>query len=116
LENIRGNLNWRLRGMSFFVALMFSFSIFSMMPVSAHHSDTDNHAHIVTAVDDNTTSDSENSPDFHIEQCGVASCAMSLPECFTYASIDFGAKVPFEVSGTQLTSLHLLPADRPPIT
>ena len=111
-----GNLNWRLRGMSFVVALFFTLSIFSMMQASAHHADADSQAHFVTAVDVDTTSDRENFKDFHIENCGTASCAMSLPEFFADASTVFGTKVPFEISGTQLTSLPLLPTDRPPIS
>ncbi|MEH6527410.1 MAG: hypothetical protein V7723_15185 [Sneathiella sp.] len=102
--------------MSFFVALFFTFSVFSMMPVSAHHADADTQTHHAVSVDNHTTSDHQKDGNFHVEHCGVASCSMSLPGFFTYASTIFGAKVLFEVNASQLTSLHLLPTDRPPIS
>ncbi|MEH6527942.1 MAG: hypothetical protein V7723_17870 [Sneathiella sp.] len=102
--------------MSFFIALFFTFSVFSMMPVSAHHADADTQTHHVVSVDNHATSDHQKDENSHVEHCGVASCAMSLPGLFTYASTVFGAKDPFDVNAPQLTSLHPLPTDRPPIS
>ncbi|CAH1387970.1 hypothetical protein [Candidatus Nitrotoga sp. M5] len=109
-----GNLDWRVRGLRFIVAVAFAFGVFSGMPASAHHADTAGQSHFDTAIDDHLTSSHKQTQGSHIEKCGVASCAIAMPLHFTVTTTAFGTKTPFDMWSMQVTSHHLTPLDRPP--
>lgn len=100
--------------MSFLLALSLTLSVFSMGQVSAHMDVYDSPSQITESSENHKTSNHESTKSFHIEKCGIASCAIAFPDFFTYSSTEFGKKVPFEVTSSRVASLGYLPPHRPP--
>ena len=109
-----GNIDWRVRGLRFIVAIAFAFGVFSSMPASAHHTDTASQTHFDTAIDDHVTSSHKQKQGSHIEKCGMISCAFSLPANFQVISTAFGTKTPFDVIAVQIASIAFAPPKHPP--
>lgn len=101
--------------MGIFVALLFLFNLFAVVPNSIQHPKEDGVSHSISAEVVDFSKSHEKDRHDHIEHCGMASCTIAFIDIASNTKVISATKTRFALSHTVLETLHHAPPGRPPL-